>query len=33
MKKLKGEGQPVVYLGLDGVVHHEAVYWHARRGV
>jgi hypothetical protein len=23
----------LVYLDLDGVVHHEAVMWHARRGI
>lgn len=23
----------ILYLDLDGVVHHEAVYWHPRRGV
>jgi hypothetical protein len=23
----------VLYLDLDGVVHHEAVYWHPRRGI
>jgi hypothetical protein len=30
---LKGQGQSVLYLDLDGVLHHEAVYWHPRRGM
>jgi hypothetical protein len=28
----KGQGQPVLYLDLDGVLHHENVLWHPRRG-
>jgi hypothetical protein len=30
--KPKGQGLPVLYLDLDGVLHHESVWWHPRRG-
>ena len=37
MKNADAQAKPrpgvVLYLDLDGVVHHEAVYWHARRGI
>jgi len=29
----KGQGQFVLYLDYDGVLHHENVMWHPRRGV
>lgn len=32
MKPPKGAGQPVLYLDYDGVLHHEEVWWHPRRG-
>lgn len=32
MRKLKGEGSVVLYLDFDGVLHHEDVWWHYRRG-
>lgn len=32
MRPLKGAGQPVLYVDFDGVLHHESVYWHPRRG-
>jgi hypothetical protein len=28
----RGEGQTVLYLDYDGVLHHENVLWHPRRG-
>lgn len=28
----RGQGQPVLYLDYDGVLHHENVLWHPRRG-
>jgi hypothetical protein len=28
----KGAGQPVLYLDFDGVLHHENVMWHHRKG-
>ena len=33
IKPIKGRGQIVLYLDFDGVLHHEDVWWHARRGV
>jgi len=32
VKKLKGQGGVVLYLDFDGVLHHEDVWWHPRRG-
>lgn len=32
IKAPKGAGQPILYLDFDGVLHHESVYWHPRRG-
>lgn len=32
-KMSKGRGDAVLYLDYDGVLHHEAVHWHPRRGV
>jgi hypothetical protein len=32
MKPLKGQGQPLLFLDFDGVLHNEACYWHPRRG-
>ena len=32
MRKLKGEGAVILYLDFDGVLHHEDVWWHHRRG-
>lgn len=29
----RGSGAPVLYLDFDGVLHHENVLWHPRRGV
>lgn len=29
----KGQGEPVLYLDFDGVLHHENVLWHPRKGV
>ncbi len=28
----KTEGEPVLYLDFDGVLHHEDVHWDPRRG-
>lgn len=28
----KGRGEPVLYVDYDGVLHHENVLWHPRRG-
>lgn len=28
----KGRGEPVLYLDYDGVLHHENVLWHPRKG-
>lgn len=32
MKALRGRGGVVLYLDFDGVLHHEDVWWHPRRG-
>ncbi|WKB55436.1 HAD domain-containing protein [Eleftheria terrae] len=32
MKELVGRAAPVLYLDFDGVLHHENVRWHPRRG-
>jgi hypothetical protein len=32
MKTPRGYGQPVLYLDYDGVLHHEDVHWHPRKG-
>jgi hypothetical protein len=32
VRLLKGRGQPVLYLDFDGVLMHENVLWHPRRG-
>lgn len=32
MKTLRGQGEVVLYLDFDGVLHHENVWWHPRRG-
>jgi hypothetical protein len=32
MKALKGNDEVVLYLDYDGVLHHEDVRWHPRRG-
>jgi hypothetical protein len=32
VKTLKGQGDIVLYLDFDGVLHHEDVWWHPRRG-
>jgi hypothetical protein len=32
MKALKGQRELVLYLDYDGVLHHENVLWHPRRG-
>lgn len=32
MKALKGKEEVVLYLDYDGVLHHEDVWWHPRRG-
>lgn len=29
---MKGTGQSVLYLDFDGVLHHENVWWHPKRG-
>ena len=33
MGALRGRGELVLYLDYDGVLHHEDVRWHPRRGV
>ena len=33
MKPLAGLNELILYLDFDGVLHHENVYWHPRRGV
>lgn len=33
MKQPRGQGETVLYLDFDGVLHHEDVWWHPRRGV
>ncbi len=33
MSPLAGRGQPLLYLDFDGVLHHEDVWRHPRRGV
>ncbi len=33
MNPPKGRGEPVLYLDYDGVLHHDACFWHPRRGV
>lgn len=30
---MRGQGEPLLYLDLDGVVHHEAVYIGTKRGI
>lgn len=32
MKQLRGLDEVVLYLDFDGVLHHEDVWWHPRRG-
>ena len=32
MRSHKGQGQPVLYLDFDGPLHHDACFWHPRRG-
>ena len=32
-KMPRGRGEALLYLDFDGVLHHEAVHWHPRRGV
>jgi hypothetical protein len=32
IKAPKGAGELVLYLDFDGVLHHENVYWHPKRG-
>lgn len=32
MRRVKGQGELVLYLDYDGVLHHENVIWHPRRG-
>lgn len=32
MRKPKGQGDVVLYLDFDGVLHHQDVWWHPRRG-
>lgn len=31
-RKVKGLGQPILYLDFDGVLHPEHCYWHPRKG-
>lgn len=31
-RKVKGLGQPILYLDFDGVLHPEYCYWHPRKG-
>jgi hypothetical protein len=31
-KPAQGKGEYILYLDFDGVLHHEEVYWHPRRG-
>jgi hypothetical protein len=31
-RTLQGSGEPVLYLDFDGVLMHEGVFWHPRRG-
>lgn len=33
VKSIRGTDQVVLYLDFDGVLHHEDVWWHPRRGV
>ena len=33
MKTAQGRGELLLYLDYDGVLHHEDVRWHPRRGV
>lgn len=33
LKQPRGQGETVLYLDFDGVLHHEDVWWHPRRGV
>jgi len=33
LRRPRGYGEPVLYLDYDGVLHHENVLWHPRRGV
>lgn len=32
MKAPKGRDEPVLYLDYDGALHHDACFWHPRRG-
>jgi hypothetical protein len=32
VKPPAGQGEPILYLDFDGVLHHEDVLWHPRRG-
>lgn len=32
MRPPKGRGEPVPYMDVDGVLHHENCLWHPRRG-
>jgi HAD domain in Swiss Army Knife RNA repair proteins len=32
LKSPRGQGSTVLYLDFDGVLHHENVWWHRRRG-
>lgn len=32
MRPPKGRGEPVLYMDVDGVLHHENCLWHPRRG-
>lgn len=32
MKPPIGRGQPILYLDYDGPLHHDACFWHPRRG-
>lgn len=32
MKTLRGQGGVLLYLDFDGVLHHEDVWWHPRKG-
>lgn len=32
-RRPRGYGEPVLYLDYDGVLHHENVLWHPRRGI
>lgn len=32
MRRPQGSDEPILYLDYDGVLHHEDVWWHRRRG-